>query len=153
LKVSHSIITLKLSKRLKRAFKTLRAKGEKMKARTTNCIECRKAVYKEAETAYIKEQYRYFSDSAYSMAVFAVCGVLTAMVRRGRTKQYIQQLYKDMCFVFATPEMFGKQITMTDIMHSFEEEYGIDWKKLEVHIESEKHYLTGVRKAVKANEQ
>ena len=28
-----------------------------MKARTTNCVECRKAVYKEAETAYIKEQY------------------------------------------------------------------------------------------------
>ena len=124
-----------------------------MKARTTNCVECRKAVYKEAETAYIKEQYRYFSDSAYSMAVFAVCGVLTAMIRRKRTKKYIQQLYKDMCIVFSTPEMFGKQISMTDIMHTLEKEYGIDWKKLEVHIESEKHYLTGVRKAVKANEQ
>jgi hypothetical protein len=153
LKVSHSIITLKLSKRLNRAFKTLRAKGEKMKARTTNCVECRKAVYKEAETAYIKEQYRFFKDSAYSMACFAVCGVLTAMVRRGRTKQYIQNLYKDMCLLFSTPEMFGKQISMTDIMHTLESEYGIDWKKLEVHIESEKHYLTGVRKAVKANEQ
>jgi hypothetical protein len=127
--------------------------GYNMKSRTANCIECRKQVYKEAETAYIKEQYRFFRDSAYSMAVFAVCGVLTAMVRRGRTKQYIQQLYKDMCLLFSTPEMFGKQISMTDIMHTLESEYGIDWKKLEVHIESEKHYLTGVRKAVKANEQ
>ena len=31
------------------------------------------------------------------MACFAVCGVLTAMIRRGRTKQYIKQLYDDMC--------------------------------------------------------
>jgi hypothetical protein len=124
-----------------------------MKSKIKDCIACRKAIYKEAETAYIKEQYRYFSDSAYSMAVFAVCGVLTAMVRRGRTKQYIQQLYNDMCIVFSTPEMFGKQISMTDIMHTLEKEYGIDWKKLEVHLESEKHYLTGVRKEVKNNEQ
>lgn len=124
-----------------------------MKSKIKDCIACRKAIYKEAETAYIKEQYRYFSDSAYSMAVFAVCGVLTAMIRRGRTKQYIQQLYNDMCIVFSTPEMFGKQISMTDIMHTLEKEYGIDWKKLEVHLESEKHYLTGVRKEVKNNEQ
>ena len=124
-----------------------------MKSKIKDCIACRKAIYKEAETAYLKEQYRYFSDSAYSMAVFAVCGVLTAMIRRGRTKQYIQQLYNDMCIVFSTPEMFGKQISMTDIMHTLEKEYGIDWKKLEVHIESEKHYLTGVRKEVKNNEQ
>lgn len=124
-----------------------------MKSKIKDCIACRKAIYKEAETAYIKEQYRFFKDSAYSMAVFAVCGVLTAMVRRGRTKQYIQQLYKDMCLVFSTPEMFGKQISMTDIMHTLEKEYGIDWKKLEVHLESEKHYLTGVRKEVKNNEQ
>lgn len=124
-----------------------------MKSKIKDCIACRKAIYKEAETAYIKEQYRFFKDSAYSMAVFAVCGVLIAMVRRGRTKQYIQQLYNDMCLLFSTPEMFGKQISMTDIMHSFEKEYGIDWKKLEVHLESEKHYLTGVRKEVKNNEQ
>ena len=124
-----------------------------MKSRTTDCIECRKQVYKEAETAYIKEQYRFFRDSAYSMACFAVCGVLTAMIRRGRTKQYIKQLYDDMCIVFSTPEMFGKQISMTDIMHTLESEYGIDWHKLEVHHESEQRYLTGVRKAVKDNER
>ena len=124
-----------------------------MKARTTNCVECRKAVYKEAETAYIKEQYRFFKDSAYSMACFAVCGVLTAMMRRGRMKRYIKQLYDDMCVVFATPDYFGKQINMTDIMHTLESEYGIDWQKLEVHHESEQRYLTGVRKAVKDNER
>lgn len=40
-----------------------------MKART-NCSECRKKIYKEAETAYLKHEYRCFSDAAYSMATF-----------------------------------------------------------------------------------
>jgi hypothetical protein len=87
------------------------------------------------------------------MACFAVGGMLTAMIRRGRTKRYIKQLYDDMCLVFSTPDYFGKQINMTDIMHTLESEYGIDWKKLEVHHESEQRYLTGVRKAVKDNER
>ena len=86
-----------------------------MKSKITDCITCRKAIYKEAEEAYLKHEYAFFRDSARSFAVFAVCGVLTAMVRRGRTKQYIQNLYKDMCLLFSTPEMFGKQISMTDI--------------------------------------
>lgn len=119
-----------------------------MKART-DCAECRKRIYKEAETAYLQHEYKFFSDSARSLAVFAVCGVLTAMVRRGRTKQYIKQLYDDMCLLFSTPEMFGKQINMTDIMHTLETEYGIDWDKLEVNIEGEKQWITSVRKGVK----
>ena len=114
-----------------------------------NCNTCRKKIYKEAEEAYLKHEYAFFQDSARSFAVFAVCGVLTAMIRRGRTPQYIQELYKDMCLTFSASEMFGKQITMTDIMHSLESDYGIDWGKLEVHIESEQHWVTGVRKGVR----
>ena len=30
-----------------------------MKSRTTNCIECRKQVYKEAEEAYLKHEYAF----------------------------------------------------------------------------------------------
>lgn len=120
-----------------------------MKSRTTNCIECRKQVYKEAEEAYLKHEYAFFSDSARSFAVFAVCGVLTAMIRRGRTPQYIRQLYDDMCLTFSASDMFGKAITMTDIMENLEKDYGIDWDKLEVHIEDEKHWVTGVRKAAR----
>lgn len=120
-----------------------------MKSKITDCITCRKKIYKEAEEAYLKHEYAFFQDSARSFAVFAVCGVLTAMIRRGRTPQYIRQLYDDMCLLFSTPEMFGKQITMTDIMHSLESDYGIDWDKLEVHIEDEKHWVTGARKGVR----
>ena len=120
-----------------------------MKSKITDCITCRKAIYKEAEAAYLKHEYAFFSDSARSFAVFAVCGVLTAMIRRGRTKQYIQELYRDMCLTFSTSEMFGKEITMTDIMATLEKDYGIDWDKLEVHIEDEKHWVTGARKGVR----
>ncbi len=120
-----------------------------MKSKITDCITCRKKIYKEAEEAYLKHEYAFFSDSARSFAVFAVCGVLTAMARRGRTKEYIRQIYDDMCLLFSTSEMFGKQITMTDIMHSLESDYGIDWDKLEVHIEDEKHWVTGARNGVR----
>ena len=120
-----------------------------MKSKITDCITCRKKIYKEAEEAYLKHEYAFFSDSARSFAVFAGCGVLTAMIRRGRTPQYIRQLYDDMCLLFSTPQMFGKEITMTDIMHSLESDYGIDWDKLEVHIEDEKHWVTGARKGVR----
>ena len=120
-----------------------------MKSKITDCITCRKAIYKEAEKAYLKHEYAFFRDSARSFAVFAVCGVLTAMIRRGRTPQYIRQLYDDMCLLFSTPEMFGKQITMTDIMETLEKDYGIDWSKLEVHTETEQHWVTGARKAAR----
>ena len=120
-----------------------------MKSKITDCITCRKAIYKEAEAAYLKHEYAFFSDSARSFAVFAVCGVLTAMIRRGRTPQYIRQLYDDMCVLYSTPNMFGKAITMTDIMESLTRDYGIDWDKLEVNIEDEKHWVTGARKAAR----
>ena len=54
-----------------------------------------------------------------------------------------------MCLLFSTPDMFGKRITMTDIMHSLEREYGIDWSKLQVNIESESEWIHGVRKDVR----
>ena len=120
-----------------------------MKSKITDCITCRKKIYKEAEEAYLKHEYAFFSDSARSFAVFAVCGVLTAMIRRGRTPQYIRQLYDDMCLTFSASDMFGKAITMTDIMENLEKDYGIDWDKLEVHIEDEKHWVTGARKGVR----
>ena len=66
-----------------------------MKSKITDCITCRKTIYKEAEEAYLKHEYAFFRDSARSFAVFAVCGVLTAMIRRGRTPQYIRQLYSN----------------------------------------------------------
>lgn len=114
-----------------------------------SCDKCRKSILAQARDEYLKHEYAFFRDSARSLAVFAVCGVLTTMARRGRTKEYIRQIYEDMCQVFDTPEMFGKRITMTDVMHSLEKDYGIDWSKLQVNIESEKEWCYGARKGVR----
>ncbi len=119
-----------------------------MKART-DCFKCRQEIREEEKQSFLKREYAYFKDSAYSMACFAICGVLTAMVRRGRTAAYIKQLYDDMCFTFSTPQMFGKEITMTAVMKSLTQNYGIDWDKLEVHIEDEKSFIHDCRKGEK----
>ena len=115
------------------------------------CSECRKKIQKECEEAYLKQGYEFFSDSARTMAIYAICGALVAQVRRGRSKEYIQKLYEDMCFVFDTPTCFGKAITMTDVMDRLEKEYGIDWSQLKLHTETEKEFITSARKEKRSN--
>lgn len=114
-----------------------------------NCATCRKKILAEARDEYLNYEYAVFRDSSRSFAVFAVCGVLSAMIRRGRTKQYIQRLYSDMCLLFSTPDFFGKKISMIDVMHTLEKEYGIDWSKLEVHIESQKEWIHNTKKGLR----
>ena len=68
------------------------------------------------------------------------------MVRRGRTKEYIQKLYDEMCFIFDTPAVMGKEISMHDCMKLLEDEYGIDWDRINVSIETEKEFIKAVQK-------
>lgn len=111
-----------------------------MKART-DCTACRKRIYKEAETAYLKHEYKFFEDSAFSMACFAAVVALSVHYRRGRSKTYIRSFFDEMCFVFDMPEHLGKGITMTQMMKFFENEYGIDFNKIKLNLESEKEFL------------
>ena len=67
-------------------------------------------------------------------------------VKKGRSKKYIQDMYNDMVAIFDMPKIFGKVITMTDIMKRLEREYGIDFKRIHVHIESEQEFVKGVKK-------
>lgn len=117
-----------------------------MKART-NCSECRKRIYKEAETAYLKTQYQWFGDAAYSMAIFSTVACLAVMKRRSRSKDYIRKFYDEMCFMYDYPEFFGKRVTMTELMKNFEEEYGIDFSRIKLHLETEKEFLRSVKEA------
>lgn len=111
----------------------------------TDCTKCRKAVYKEAETAYLKHQYSWFADASKSFAIFSTVAVLAVMERRGRSPEYIRKLYDDICFMYDYPDIFGKQLTMTDLMKKFEHEYGIDFDKIHVHLESEKEFMKEVK--------
>lgn len=119
-----------------------------MKART-DCIKCREKIYKEAETAYLKKEYQFFEDAAYSMAVFATIAALSVQLRRGRSRTYIRTFFQEMCLIFDAPPIMGKQITMTEMQKLFENEYGIDFQKIKLHLETEKEFVNGTQKEAK----
>lgn len=119
-----------------------------MKART-DCAKCRERIYKEAEEQYLKQEYKFFEDAAYSMAVFATIAALSVQLRRGRSRTYIRKFFQEMCLIFDAPPIMGKQITMTEMQKLFENEYGIDFKKIKLHIESEKEFVKGTQKGAK----
>lgn len=112
----------------------------------TNCTECRKKIYKEAETAYLKHEYAIFRDCAYSMAVFSTTAALAVMHTRGRSKKYIKQFFEDMCFIYDFPGVMGKQIDMLSLKKQFEEKYGVDYNKIKIHLETEKEFLREMQK-------
>ena len=110
-----------------------------------NCNQCRSKIMKQAEAEFMKHEYAIFEDMAYTFAVYATTAVLATQVKRGRSKKYIQEMYNDMVAIFDMPKVFGKVITMADIMKRLEREYGIDFKRINVHLESEKEFIKGIR--------
>lgn len=116
-----------------------------MKA-ATDCRKCREKIYKEAETAYLKKEYQFFEGAAYSMAVFATIAALSVQLRRGRSRTYIRTFFQEMCLIFDAPPIMGKQITMTEMQKLFENEYGIDFRKIKLHLETEKEFVNGTLK-------
>lgn len=116
--------------------------------KTTNCTKCRKRVFKEAEEAFLKQEYIIYKDMSYTFACLATASVLGVMMRRGRTKDYIQKLYKDICFMYQHPAVMGKQVTLTDLLKTLENDYGIDFAELSVNVETEKEFITSAKKGV-----
>lgn len=115
-----------------------------MKVRT-DCNSCRKRIHEEEKTEFLKAQYAIFTDMAECFAAYAVSSVLMTLVRRGRTKQYIQKMYEDMCFAFTTPEVMGREIRMNEIMKMLEKDYGIDWSKISVNCETEHEFISSTK--------
>ena len=110
-----------------------------------DCSTCRKHIAEQMKNEYLKNQYAVFSDVAYTMAVYSTVAVLTAQVRRGRSKEYIHKLFDELVMIYDTPEIFGKAITLTDMRESLEKEYGLDFSRIKVHIEDEKEFLKDVK--------
>lgn len=110
-----------------------------------DCNSCRKEIFKQAKDEFMKHEYAIFADAAYTFACYATTAALAVQVRRGRSKEYIQKLYDEMVMIFDTETFFGKQITLTDIMKDLESDYGIDFMRINVHLESEKEFIKGVR--------
>lgn len=113
-----------------------------------NCTQCRKKQFKEAEEAFLKQQYVIYKDMSYTFAVLSTAAVLGVMCRRGRTKDYIQKLYKDICFMYQYPAVMGKQVTLTDLLKTLEKDYGINFAELTVNVETEKEFITSAKKGI-----
>lgn len=111
-----------------------------MKARS-NCTVCRKKIEQLAKQEYLKHQYAIYSDSAFTFAVYATVAALLVQVRRGRSKKYIQKMFDDMVLVYDTSKVFGKTINLKDVKEMFESEYGIDFDRINVHLEDEKSFV------------
>ena len=113
--------------------------------KVTNCKQCREKIRREEQEAFLKKQYAILKDAALTFASFATTAALTAQVRRGRSKEYIQKLFDDMVAIYDTSELFGKTISMTDLMQSLETEYDIDFSRIKVHLETESEFVKGVK--------
>lgn len=119
----------------------------------TDCRRCRQQIASEIQEEYLKRGYDFFTDSAYSIAYLMISVVLSVQERRGRSKAYIRSLYDEILFILKVGEAFGKQITMTDVMEHLKKEYGIDFKRVELNLESEKEFLYGVKKQIKERKE
>lgn len=113
-----------------------------------NCTQCRKKQFKEAEEAFLKQEYVIYKDMAYTFAVLSTAAVLGVMYRRGRSKSYVRKLFKDICFMYKFPAVFGKKLTLTDLMKILEKEYEIDFREVSVNLETEKEFITSAKKGV-----
>lgn len=114
--------------------------------KSINCSACRKKIYKEAEAAYLKNEFAYFENAAYSMAMFSTIVALSVHHRRGRSKEYIKKFFDEMCFIFDFPELFGRRIDMLEAKAMLEKEYGIDFSKIVLHLETEKEFIHDLKK-------
>lgn len=110
-----------------------------------DCKKCRADIFKAAKDEYLNHEFDIFEDVAQSMATYAICGILTVMSRRGRTKKYISQLYDDMCTAFEQDKLFDKNITMEEIMEALSKEYGIDWDRVNPKLETRKEFFFSMR--------
>lgn len=116
-----------------------------MKAR--DCNTCRKQIAKECEQEFLKKEYTIYKDAADTFATFATVSVLMAMVRRGRSEAYIQKLYDELVLIYSTPNVFGKEVRLTDMMHRLEKNYGIDFSRIHVNLETEKEFIKSMKGA------
>lgn len=120
-----------------------------MKSRVQDCRKCRQQIKEEIQNEYLKKEYSFFSDAAYSMAVFATIVALSVQHRRGRSKAYIRSFFDEMCFIFDLPPVRGKSLNMTDMQKILEKEYDIDFDKIKIHLESEAQFIYGTKQAIK----
>lgn len=113
-----------------------------MKVMAKNCTECRKKIHQEEQNEYLKHEYAWLKDGMFTMACMSAAVALSALMRRGRSKEYVRKFFDDMVLLYDTSSVLGKQLILPEVMKELEEEYGIDFNRIHVNFsETEKEFI------------
>lgn len=115
-----------------------------MKVRS--CDTCRKQIHEEEKRAFLEKEYTVVKDMIYTCACFTTAAALVVQMQRGRTKEYIQKMFSDMCMIYDTSEVMGKPIILTDVIDRLEKDYDIDFSRIHVNLESQRDFVKGAMK-------
>ena len=111
-----------------------------MKVRT-DCSKCRKALLEEAERQYAEHYYEMFENTVDSAAAWAAAISLSVLIRQNKSPDEIKEFFKEFCFISSLSEVFGKEITVENVVKRLETEYDIDFNDIEVHVENKKQFM------------
>ena len=114
---------------------------EMCEMKTKTCAQCKKEIRDEIKKEYRKDEYQWMIDLMQSAIEHTTVCAIAVMERRGRSKDYIQKFFNELCFVYDMPSIFGKEIRAEDVKRRYEKEYNIDFDKIKVHFESEKEFV------------
>lgn len=121
-----------------------------MKIKATNCTQCRKKIHEEERDEYLKQQYAWLRDGMYTMACMSTAVALSALMIRGRSREYVRKFFDDMVMLYDTGTVLGKKLVLTDVMKQLQEEYDIDFGRVHVNFdESEKEYVKSCKEMLK----
>lgn len=110
-----------------------------MKSRTLK--DMTRELRKEVDRENAKHQYKIYLESVDTMFQAAATAMIAVMCRRGLSKKYIQKFFDDFIGILEFPEIFGKELRSDELQKRFEKEYGIDFSRIHVKIESEEEFL------------
>lgn len=82
------------------------------------------------------DRVKIYHEQADNFAKSVIAAVLLTMHRRGRTKKYIQDLFDDILDVLNQPQVFGKSMTDIEVIKFITEEYGIDFERVHLRLET-----------------
>lgn len=121
-----------------------------MKCQVKNCADCRKRIHAEEQEYYLKRQYTWLQDGMQTMASLSATVAIVALMQQGRSKAYIQRFFDRMVMIYNTGSVLGKSIELVPTMKRLEEEYDLDFKRINVNFtESEKEFIKNCKEAVK----
>lgn len=115
--------------------------------KTINCKKCRE----KREQDLHKLEYNFFRNTLDTAVCGTTAAVISILEKRGRSPQYIRQMFEDIKMLYDMPKFNGKGIDMLQMMEHQKEKYGLDYDTLKCHAETEKEFIKGIKEAEKEN--